>query len=98
MALTLMLRLQQIACGYLVTDLDPSRVDDDPRMQPITPNPRLELLSELTQDLTHPALIWAKFTPDVDAICAMLLKQGKTFARYDGEVDEDERAENEERL
>ena len=100
MALTLMLRLQQIACGYLITDLDASRAydDDEPRMQPITPNPRLELLSELTQDLTHPAIIWSKFTADVDAICTMLLKQGKTFARYDGEVDEDERAENEERF
>lgn len=100
MALTLMLRLQQIACGYLVTDLDADRDpnDDDPRVQPINPNPRLELLGELTQDLNHPALIWARFTPDVDAICAMLLKQGKTFARYDGAISDDECAENEERF
>lgn len=101
MALTLMLRQQQIACGYLVTDLDPSRCDpddDDPRISPITPNPRLELLKEIVTDLDHQAIIWARFTPDVDAIIEMLKKLGKTSARYDGTISEDECAENEERF
>lgn len=101
MALTLMLRLQQIACGYLVTDVDPSRADpydDEPRILPIDPNPRLELLKELVTDLDHQAIIWARFTHDVDAICALLKKLGKTVARYDGIISDDECAENEERF
>lgn len=98
MALTVMLRLHQIACGYLVTDLDASRNEDEPGIHPITPNPRLELLGEITQDLPHQALIWARFRPDIDSICAMLAKQGKTFARYDGAVSDDECAENEDRF
>lgn len=101
MALTLLLRLQQVACGYLVTDLDASRYnpnDEDPRIQAITPNPRLELLKEICTDLNHPTLIWARFTPDVDAICDMLKKLGKTVARYDGAISDDECAENEERF
>lgn len=95
LALTVMLRLQQIACGYLVTDVDPL-AGDDPKVLPIVPNPRLDLLLELTQDLPHQALIWSRFTPDIDAICAALRKQGKTVARYDGAISDDECAFNEE--
>lgn len=97
MALTLRLRLQQIACGYIVTDVDPSR-GEEPCVHAIEPNPRLDLLSELTEDLSHQALIWARFRPDIDAICAMLKKQGKTFARYDGAVSDEECAHNEDRF
>jgi hypothetical protein len=97
MALTLLLRLHQIACGYLQTDVDPSR-GEEPVVKMLSPNPRLELLEELTQDIDHQALIWARFTPDIDAICAMLKKQGKTFARYDGQVTDDEAAFNEEQF
>jgi hypothetical protein len=98
MALTLLLRLHQIACGYLQTDLDPSRGDEEPHVEMLSPNPRMELLEELTADMDHQALIWARFTPDINAICAMLKKQGKTFARYDGQVSDDEAAYNEEQF
>lgn len=96
MALTVLLRLQQIACGYLVHDLSPE-LGEDPVIAPFRPNPRLDLLGELTLDLDHQAIIWARFTPDVDQICELLKKQGKTVARYDGLVSDDERAKNEER-
>lgn len=93
LALTVMLRLQQIACGYLVADFEPGQ--EDPVVIPIDPNPRLELLSEVVQDLNHQAIIWARFTPDVDAIMERLAKMGLTAVRYDGRVDDDQRAMNE---
>jgi hypothetical protein len=93
LALTVMLRLQQIACGYIVADLEPG--DEDPVVIPIDPNPRLELLSEVVADLDHQAIIWARFTPDIDFIMERLAKMGKTAVRYDGKVGDDERAENE---
>lgn len=96
MALTLMLRLQQIACGYLVTDLEHG--EEDPVIMPIEPNPRIDIMLELTEDLPHQALIWARFTHDIDAIMAALRKQGKTCAGYYGAISDEECGENEDRF
>jgi hypothetical protein len=96
MALTILLRLQQIACGYLVTDLEEGQ--EDPKVLPIDPNPRLELLAEAVSGITHPGIIWARFTPDIDAICARLQKMGLTVARYDGGISDEECFQNEERF
>lgn len=93
-ALTVLLRLQQIACGYLVSDLREG--EEDPTVMPITPNPRLDILRELVEDHDGQGIIWARFTPDIDAIIAMLTKMGITYARYDGRCTDDEAADNEE--
>lgn len=93
MALTVMLRLQQIACGYMVADFEPG--DEDPVILPLDPNPRLDLMSEVVEDLGHQAIIWARFTPDVDAIMERLAKMKLTAVRYDGRVNDDDRAANE---
>lgn len=88
LAMTRLLRLQQITCGYLPAD------DDDPeepkRVIP-GPNPRLELLADVCETLHDPCIIWARFQKDVDLICEVL---GDRAVRYDGKVDVDERAEN----
>ena len=97
LAITILLRLQQISCGYLVADIDP-QIDDEPRVIPIMPNPRMDLLLELTEDLNHQALIWARFRADIRLICEALKKQGKTYAQYDGQISADECAENEDRF
>jgi SNF2 family DNA or RNA helicase len=52
LALTVLLRLQQICCGYLVTD--PEQGEDDPLVMPILPNPRLDLLEEVVQGVEPP--------------------------------------------
>ena len=85
LAIVRLLRLQQIACGYLPTD------DEDEPYQAIDPerNPRLESLIELLDSLTHPAIIWARFSRDIDLICDRL---GDRAVRYDGQVSDDERA------
>jgi SNF2 family DNA or RNA helicase len=82
LAVTRLLRLQQIASGYL-----PSMEEDEPH-HVFPKNPRLELMKELTDDCPHQAIIWCRFRMDVDLIIDML---GKKAVRFDGKLDEEER-------
>lgn len=89
LAITRLLRLQQVANGYLPTgDEDECHMIDDK-------NPRLKILNEITQDLPHKAIIWARFIKDIDLICEML---GDKAVRWDGTVNEDQREENKRRF
>jgi SNF2 family DNA or RNA helicase len=85
LAIVRLLRLQQIICGYVQTDdaEEPVRLISEK-------NPRLALLGEITESLYHPAIIWARFTKDVDQIMELL---GDKAVRYDGRVSDDEAAE-----
>ena len=87
LALVRILRLQQIACGYLPDPYDPEHpklfFDDDGK------NPRLRLLFERLEDTPHQAIIWARFTHDVDSICRELGPPKCT--RYDGQVSQKKR-------
>jgi SNF2 family DNA or RNA helicase len=87
LALVRVLRLQQIACGYLPNPEDPENpklfFDDDGK------NPRLKLLEERLEDTPHQAIVWCRFTHDVDAICRLLGPPKCT--RYDGQVSQKER-------
>ena len=59
LALTRLLRLQQVLCGYLPAS------DDDEELVPIPGgNPRLDLLHETCEDIGHQAIIWARFKED----------------------------------
>jgi SNF2 family DNA or RNA helicase len=58
-------------------------------------NPRLRMLNEITQDLPHKAIIWARFIKDIDLICDML---GDKAVRWDGTVNEDRREANKHRF
>ncbi len=85
-ALVKLLRLQQIACGYVGTDegnlvLLPGK------------NARLETLAALCEDIPHKAIIWVRFRKDADEICARL---GAGAVRYDGAVPDGQRAANKE--
>ena len=86
-ALVRVLRLQQIACGYLPNPDEPDNpklfYDDDGK------NVRLNLLLERLEDTPHQAIIWARFTHDVDSICRALGPPRCT--RYDGQVSQKER-------
>lgn len=89
LALVRLLRLQQVACGYLPNEDDP----DNPKLfqNDDGNNPRLALLLDRLEDTPHQAIIWARFTPDVDAICRAL--GPPRCARYDGLVSSKDRAE-----
>lgn len=88
LALVRVLRLQQIACGYLPNpedpDAEPKRFYDDDGK-----NVRLKLLLERLEDTPHQAIVWARFTEDVNAICRALGPPKCT--RYDGQVSQKER-------
>jgi hypothetical protein len=94
LALTVLLRLQQIACGYLVTDIEDG--EEDPVVVPMVPNPRIDLLKEVIDGVNHQGIIWARFSQDITAIIEALRKAGKTCVRYDGRISEDECFANEE--
>ena len=85
LAITRLLRLQQVSCGYLPSGDENECVPIDDK------NPRLRLLNEITQDLPHKAIIWSRFLKDNDLICDML---GDKAVRWDGSVNEDQREAN----
>ena len=83
LAITRLLRLQQVTSGYCPTD--------DGNMIRIDPNPRLACLMDTLEDVPHQCIVWAKFHDDVDQIEAALLKAGKTCVVYDGRVGQADR-------
>lgn len=86
LAITRLLRFQQVVSGYI-----PTPEGEEPLYEIGDTNPRLSLLGDVVEEVPHQGIIFAKFTPDVDKITAML---GKRCVRYDGKVDDDERAYN----
>lgn len=46
-------------------------------------NPRLQTLVTILEPICHKVIIWARFTKDIDLICAQL---GDACVRYDGKV------------
>lgn len=84
LAITRLLRFQQITCGYLPSE-------ETEKMHFIgTKNPRLQVLEEILETTPHKAIIWARFIQDIDQIMKLL---GKNAVRYDGQVSSAERAE-----
>jgi SNF2 family DNA or RNA helicase len=80
LALTRMLRLQQIASGILTTD---------DGVTTAMPCGRLEILKEILEDGgTAPTLVWTRFIPTAMAAMALL---GARARRFDGSVSEADR-------
>lgn len=84
MALTKLLRLQQVTSGFV-----PCEGGTEPIVNLGKHNPRLELLREICEDIPHKMIIWARFNRTVDSIIEML---GADAVRYDGQVSEGDRA------
>jgi len=86
-AMVRVLRLQQIACGYLPNPDDP----DNPKLfyNDDGKNARLQLLLERLEDTPHQTIVWARFTHDVDSICRAL--GPPKCVRYDGLVSQKDR-------
>lgn len=80
LAIVRLLRFQQIVCGYLPAS------DDDPTLRELPGgNPRLDLLVDTCLDLSHPAIIWARFQRDIDLI-SQHPKLAKKCVVVDGRV------------
>lgn len=85
-AMTKLLRLQQIICGYVATEAEQpvQKIDPDGK------NPRLEVaVDDILLELPHQAIVWARFTEDINQLMHAL---GDKAVRYDGQVDDDGRA------
>lgn len=86
--LTLMLRLQQLTCGYLV-DQDNNFIDlfkHDPKE-----NPRVAALLETVEDIEGSVIIWCRFQEDIRILSKVF---GDDCVEYYGEVSKDERSLN----
>lgn len=88
-----LLRLQQIACGYIPSD-------DGEILHRFDKNPRIELLKDTLKDVEGSAIIFARFREDIDQIIEMIqgMAKKKDFSdwaavRYDGKTEADERLE-----
>lgn len=77
LVITQLLRLQQIACGYIVDDNGDFHIIDENH------SPRIDALKEKCEDLSHQSIIWCKFQKDADLICDAL---GDRCRRADGTV------------
>lgn len=79
-AMVQMLRLQQVACGYLPRE--------DGTWEDYGSHLRLEALDELVQGARGKVVIWCRFRRDIDLI---MEKFGKIAVRYDGAVNSADR-------
>ena len=75
-----LLRFQQIACNYVPVG------EDEPVHMFSNKNPRMNVMEDIRDTTHHPAIIWARFTHDVDQLMDLL---GDDAVRYDGSVDDD---------
>lgn len=81
LAITRMLRLQQVTSGYCPTD--------DGGILRITPNARLACLMDLLEDVPHQAIVWAKFRDDIKQISEAIGPDNCVV--YDGSVSQSDR-------
>lgn len=88
LAIVKLLRMQQVLCGYVQTD------NEDDLVELPGSNPRLEALLEAIEEQPGKIIVWARFRRDIDLIMRALIKAGRKPVRYDGAVDENERAAN----
>jgi len=77
----MLMRMQQIACGF-VQEENGGIVTID--------NPRLEALKELRRSICGPVIIWCRFKPDIEAVKNVFHNSGVT---YYGGNSQDERDE-----
>jgi SNF2 family DNA or RNA helicase len=78
MALTQLLRLQQITCGAVPLD--------DGTMRRFDPNPRQKLAEQVITDIPHRFIIFNKFREDVADGMALCKRLGLRPGQYDGDT------------
>lgn len=78
-----LLRLQQITAGYIAVEAEEPERPIDGKF------PRLDVLLEALEGTGEKAIIWSRFTKDIDMIMDALADHKPV--RYDGQVSDDER-------
>jgi SNF2 family DNA or RNA helicase len=87
LAMVRLLRLQQIACGFL-----PTGVDEPVHVIPGADR-RVSIVADACEASAHKVIVWSRFRMGVTMILEELQRRGISTVRYDGEVDEEGRAE-----
>lgn len=86
LAIVNILRRHQVTSNYLP--------NEDGTFQKLGErNPRLDCLERVCENCGHQAIIWARFTHDIDEIMGLL---GDRAVRYDGKINDDDRQRNKE--
>ena len=89
MALTRMMKLQQITSNFAFVDSEILKLIDES-------NPRLDetmnIINETPEDAS--IIIWCRFRHDIDSICEQLTKNKISNVRYDGSTTAGDRAKN----
>jgi SNF2 family DNA or RNA helicase len=93
LVITQMVRLQQIACGF-VPDDDGKLI----RLGDEDANPRIELLRDVVDDVPHKSIVWAKYQEDMAQISDALRKDGVEFVEYHGSTSATDRERARERF
>lgn len=83
LAITRLLRMQQVTSGYCPTD--------DGQTVRIAPNPRMACLMDTLDDIPHQTIVWAKFQDDIDRISQELDDRKISYVVYDGRVNTTDR-------
>lgn len=87
LAITRLLRLQQVTCGYL-----PNELGSEEPFHVFKENPRLDRFMTGALNLPHGCIVWARFTKDINLIVEALTAAKRKVVRYDGQVSEVDRA------
>lgn len=85
-AAALLIRMQQISCGYLV--------DDEKAKHELT-NPRIDVLMKLSESISGKCIIWCRFNHDIELIKHKL---GEGAVSIYGKDSQKDRAESKERF
>lgn len=82
-AIVKMLRLQQIACGYVACEAEQPSQQVDPDK-----NVRMDLVCAAVAERTEPSIIFHRFQADIEE---MVRRLGNECVRFDGSVSSDDR-------
>ena len=95
MALTKILRLQQITSGFIDLLKDGSQIEDNLHTQQEIEHDRLSALEELLEEIpeSEKIIIWAPFRFNIEAIKGLLSKLGTGFCTIYGGQSEKERTD-----
>lgn len=84
--IVLLLRLQQILCGYL-----PTERDEEPTVRIEDKNNRIQAMEQIRDETASQGIVWARFLEDINQLMELL---GDDAVRYDGAVDDDQAEKN----
>lgn len=90
LAMVRLLRLQQVTCGYLKSEEEDRTVS---LFKDGEENPRIRLLADTLEHVPHQAILWARFTEDINQMMALLNPPGEAprAVRYDGPTSQKDR-------